>query len=62
MSEHTIPDITLFNLPQNFGPDIRMTGFVRLDGGGFDVDYLGDSAGWAHFAGGNLFLDVGWFL
>lgn len=37
------------DLLQDLGPDGCVAGFVGVHGGGFEVDDLGDAAGWRHF-------------
>lgn len=49
----TITNIAFLDLTQDFGPDGCMASFVGVDGGGFEVDDLGNAAGW-HF----LFVDL----
>lgn len=50
----TITNIAFLDLTQDFGPDGCMAGFVGVDSGGFEVDDLGNAAGWHFF----LFVDL----
>lgn len=43
MIESTIRNVAVLNLLEDFGPDGCVTSPVGLDGGGLEVDYLGDT-------------------
>ena len=44
--KHTIPNIRVFDLLQDLGPDCRMAFFVFFDAFGLEVEPLADAA-WA---------------
>lgn len=52
LARRTVLDVAVFDLLQYLWPDVGVAVFVGLDGGGPDVDDLGEAAGWGHFVAG----------